>query len=711
MTEPAAAPGTTTVDGMIARGEAGAGGWRPLVRTGGETRVLHTDLVEAPTEPTSAGRAGDRPLIAFAHLSDLHVCDHQSPSRVAYLDRYADPDWPEHERVPSVGTYRAQELMTTQVVDAMVRAVNGHVGEPTPASGQQLAFAITTGDVTDNAQRNELHWYLTLLDGGHVVPDSGDLTRYEGIATSGDDRYWHPGGEVECVQRNRYGYPLVPGLLDAARRPFDAVGFELPWLAVHGNHDLLLQGTVPGGAELTPISIGTRMLTALPPGVEILPLLLALDVAQPWAVATLGDGPTIDVTRDTGRRLLERGDFVAAHFQGGPQSPGPVGHGFTEANRVSGQAFYACDSGTDGAVRCIVMDTVNPHGGWQGSLDEEQLAWLDEELAHADEQRQYAVLFSHHPLETLINDAKAAGSGRRVLRDELLALLLRHPSVVAWVNGHTHAHAVRPLVGPDGRGFWQVTTASNVDWPQQSRIVELVARADGTLSIFGTVLDHQGAAEWDGRVDEPLQLAALSRLLAANDWQLREHDGTGERGAGRVVDRNVELVLPDPFAVADLGATVVAGGDGLTVAAEPWDAPDGARLRAAQRTELDARYGSNDHEPGTAPSAEDITTFLVARDAAGVAVGCGGLRLLEPGAAEIKRMYVVPEARGTGVAVAVLRALEDAGRGLGLATLKLETGFGQPDAMRFYEREGYVRIENFGSYIGADISRCYARQL
>jgi putative acetyltransferase len=144
---------------------------------------------------------------------------------------------------------------------------------------------------------------------------------------------------------------------------------------------------------------------------------------------------------------------------------------------------------------------------------------------------------------------------------------------------------------------------------------------------------------------------------------------------------------------------------------ESWDAPDGTALRAAQRAELDARYGCDDHEPGTKPSAEDIALFLVARDSAGVALGCGGLRLLEPGAAEIKRMYVVPAARGSGVAVAILHALEDAGRDLGLNTLKLETGHGQPDAMRFYEREGYSRIENFGSYVGADISRCYARSL
>lgn len=535
----------STLDRTYARGPSGAGGWRELAESGGEPRVVRTDF----GVPAAGGlRPGDVPLLAFAHLSDLHICDHQSPSRVAYLDRYADPDWPDHERVPSVGTYRAQELMTQHALDAMVRSVNVAAARPSPATGSDLAFAIVTGDVTDNAQRNELHWYLTLLDGGPVVPDSGDLTRYEGVDRSGDVRYWHPHGEVDCVPVTRYGYPLVPGLLDAVRTPFVAEGLRLPWLAVHGNHDLLLQGTVPGGAALSPISIGTRMLTALPAGVEVIPLLLALDIAEPWAVAALAEGPTMDVTRDTGRRLLDRGDFVAAHFQQHPTSPGPVGHGFGDANRLSGKAFYASDAGPEGAVRCLVMDTVNPCGGWQGSLDEEQLDWLDEELSHADERRQYAMLFSHHPLETLINDRQDAGTGRRILGEELLALLLRHRSLVAWVNGHTHAHAVRPLIGPEGHGFWQVTTASNIDWPQQSRILELMRHLDGTLSIFGTVLDHAAPGQWNGGVEDPLALASLSRLLAANDWQLREQDGTWERGAGRADDRNVELVLPDPWA-------------------------------------------------------------------------------------------------------------------------------------------------------------------
>ncbi|WP_432050863.1 GNAT family N-acetyltransferase [Verrucosispora sp. NA02020] len=144
---------------------------------------------------------------------------------------------------------------------------------------------------------------------------------------------------------------------------------------------------------------------------------------------------------------------------------------------------------------------------------------------------------------------------------------------------------------------------------------------------------------------------------------------------------------------------------------EPWGSFDATRLRAAQRAELDARYGCDDHEPGTPPSAETISVFLVARDATGTAVGCGGLRLLGPDSAEIKRMYVVPPARGTGVAVAVLRALEEAARQAGVRTLLLETGTAQPDAQRFYEREGYRRIDNFGPYHGAALSVCYARDL
>lgn len=151
--------------------------------------------------------------------------------------------------------------------------------------------------------------------------------------------------------------------------------------------------------------------------------------------------------------------------------------------------------------------------------------------------------------------------------------------------------------------------------------------------------------------------------------------------------------------------------DTVEILVEDWDTPDGVRLRTAQRVELDARYGCDDHEPGPPPSASDVTTFVMARGADGAALGCGALRLLGPGRAEVKRMYVVPAARGTGVATAVLRALEDEARSLHVTEMLLETGTAQPDAIRFYEREGYTLIPNFGPYVGSEISLCYARML
>ncbi|MEP6842783.1 MAG: GNAT family N-acetyltransferase, partial [Pseudolysinimonas sp.] len=89
----------------------------------------------------------------------------------------------------------------------------------------------------------------------------------------------------------------------------------------------------------------------------------------------------------------------------------------------------------------------------------------------------------------------------------------------------------------------------------------------------------------------------------------------------------------------------------------------------------------------------------------------GGLRTLDDTHGEIKRMYVIPERRGSGVSTAILTSLEDEARGRGWRRLVLETGDQQPDAMRFYEREGYTRIPNFGYYAGSQISICYEKTL
>jgi GNAT superfamily N-acetyltransferase len=131
-----------------------------------------------------------------------------------------------------------------------------------------------------------------------------------------------------------------------------------------------------------------------------------------------------------------------------------------------------------------------------------------------------------------------------------------------------------------------------------------------------------------------------------------------------------------------------------------WDDADVQRLTAAQQAELRARYDGAG-EPGTPPSAADVSVVLVARDADGTVLGCGALRALGDGVAEVKRMYVVPSARGRGVSKAVLTALESAARERGWTTLRLETGPRQPEAIGLYSRAGYRPIEAFGAYVGA----------
>ena len=149
----------------------------------------------------------------------------------------------------------------------------------------------------------------------------------------------------------------------------------------------------------------------------------------------------------------------------------------------------------------------------------------------------------------------------------------------------------------------------------------------------------------------------------------------------------------------------------MQIAAVAWDDEDATALRAAQRVEIAERYGRTDSEPGTPPSAADVACFVVARDDDGTPVGCGGLRPLDERSGEIKRMYVVPARRGTGVAGAVLEALEAWARGVGWTHLRLETGDRQPDAVAFYTRRGYTPIPRFGRYLDEPSSLCFERAL
>jgi GNAT superfamily N-acetyltransferase len=132
------------------------------------------------------------------------------------------------------------------------------------------------------------------------------------------------------------------------------------------------------------------------------------------------------------------------------------------------------------------------------------------------------------------------------------------------------------------------------------------------------------------------------------------------------------------------------------------DSGDGGRLEAAMRAEVEALYVGLDMTSAEMPKAGAAElnpphgVFLVGY-AGDRAVCCGGIKTLEPGICELKRMYVVPEARGTGVSRALLAALEDRARALGFHTARLDTGPRQPAAQRLYESAGYAAIPNFNA--------------
>ena len=147
----------------------------------------------------------------------------------------------------------------------------------------------------------------------------------------------------------------------------------------------------------------------------------------------------------------------------------------------------------------------------------------------------------------------------------------------------------------------------------------------------------------------------------------------------------------------------------VTVAPRAFDDPVCVALRAELAAELLARFGE-DTEPGAKPTGADVAVSLVAFSA-GEAVGCGALRLLGGGAAELKRMYVRPAARRQGVAGRLTESLEAAARERGCDIARVETSIDLPEAIAFYERAGYRAIPCFGAYAGVATSRCFERPL
>ena len=536
------APEGTTLDTTVVRGpKVNPQGYVRLTTGPGEPHVVRDDLGTT----AKAGREGRRTsVLSFAHLTDIHVIDAESPARVEYLDRYNDGPG---EPLVFSAAYRAQEFLTPHIADSIVAAVD-QVGRG-PVAGAPLAFSICTGDNTDNCQLNELQWQIAVLDGTAFTPVSGDPKKFEGVhdqdPTSYDLHYWHPdgtpAGKEDDNPRRTFGFPVVKGLLDAASRPFTPHGLSMPWYTCYGNHDGLVQGNFPQSFQLTNFATGPLKVMSLPAGVSP----DDLQRGDPAAGAALAVAPARVVTADPKRKIITRAETIKEHLTSGGR---PMGHGYTSQNLADNTAYYVFDPHPQ--VRGIVLDSVNPNGESSGSLDEAQFAWLKARLQEVSGpgRDKLVLVFSHHTVGSMTNQIMAVDEpGRRVLGTEVRDLLLQFPNVVAWVNGHTHVNRVTPYTRAGGGGFWEINTAAHVDFPCQARLIELLDNRDGTLSLFATILDAAAPLSYGGRLDSATALASLGRELAANDWQ----EQTSNR-RGKVEDRNVELLVRAPFALRSL---------------------------------------------------------------------------------------------------------------------------------------------------------------
>ena len=145
--------------------------------------------------------------------------------------------------------------------------------------------------------------------------------------------------------------------------------------------------------------------------------------------------------------------------------------------------------------------------------------------------------------------------------------------------------------------------------------------------------------------------------------------------------------------------------------------PDALRLIAEVQAEYVGRYGGPDETPldplmFEPPGGSFYVGYL---DGAPVASGAwrrSGVEALGSTATvEVKRMYVVPAARGRGLGRQMLARLEDSAAAHGAEVVVLETGLRQPEAIALYESAGYVSVPAFGYYRDAPLSRCYGRRL
>jgi metallophosphoesterase (TIGR03767 family) len=600
-TAAAAAPsdteGVATTEQRLVPGAPGA--YRFLQLGPGEGYTVRQELGTAG--PTRAAQRTS--LVYFGQLSDFQLADEESPARVEIIDPLSTP-----LNLPFGSAWRPWEALNPQIDDAMIRQLNQFTAASPVVDGsgarRAMDFTIDTGDSADSQQLNETLWVRTLLEGGTLNPNSGvnkatyshllcpnllvpgaaEAARYTGVQDY-DDYFEGPFPEFydpDSPAGPHAAWPKYPGLMDRAQRPFEAAGLSVPSYVAFGNHDALVQGNAAANAAYEQVATGCLKPIGPVPNPENAAGLLAALLNPTALLGSLLTSPQnlILVPGDPKRQFVSKKQYKDV-FRAGAQADG---HGFDlidpgQETASKGAAGYYAWSPTPG-MRFISVDTVaeagtivTPTGNFtsDGNIDDPQFKWLRGQLQAATAADQLVVLFSHHAPESLTADAADELAPPCLLNDahghdinpgcdldprssqpihlqaDAVKLLHEFPNAIAWVAGHSHDNVVNAFPNPSGTGgFWSIRVAAEADWPQQSRLLEVFDNQDGTLSIFGTVLDHSGqsVAPPPGTAAAAMDLndlASAGRTMSFNDLQ-----SGAPVGEGQPDDRNVELLLDDP---------------------------------------------------------------------------------------------------------------------------------------------------------------------
>jgi metallophosphoesterase (TIGR03767 family) len=601
--------GRTTVDQTITGGDP-AEAFQFLKIGPGEPYAVRGDIL-APRAGRERGRVS---LAYFGQITDFQLADEESPARVEFLD--PDPSG------TAGSAWRPQEAFVVHAVDQSIRAMNRFLSSPVPqgdGSRAQLVNAVMTGDLADNMQRNETEWVVRLLEGGTLDPNSGtadlagtscppgtpldDPEKYTGVQDY-DDYFESPAFYDPDRPIGQYAnWPAYPGLMDRAQVPFEAEGLKVPSYSLFGNHDGLVQGNEDAVRSFEDLATGC----VKPYSPATTELSSGLD---PGFLAALA-GTSFNVPPDPNRQFVDKAQFMALHNTGRQADA----HGFAyvppaEREASAGAAAYYAWTPVPG-VRFVAIDTLSEGGmtptSSDGNIDDPQWKWLEKELDAATARNELIVVFGHHGTSSLtadVADEEASDCAENDehghdtnpgcdrdprssqplhLAEEVAALLLAHPHVVAFVAGHSHNNRVQPFKSDRGSGFWEIKSPAISDWPPQQRLIELMENCDGTLSIFGTMLDHEGPVDAPKAGPaggfSPAELASIGRVITYNDPQ-----GDNADSAGLATDRNVELLLDDPRSIRPADPK-------LRLRVRP------RRVRPSRRTRLTFRLTTRSGEP------------------------------------------------------------------------------------------------------------------